>query len=107
MPNHVSVTVNDESDTVLSGFQALLDWLVQSNMSVMMDASLELVVQVVHGCWKNGLWFGLSQRLPPVFLYLLRVQFQRTGQLLDPQQHDTVGFKTLSHHARKQNHLFL
>lgn len=32
--NHVSVTVNSESDTVRSAFQALLDRLVQSNMSI-------------------------------------------------------------------------
>lgn len=48
MRNHVSVTIYDETETVLSDFQALLDRLVQSNFSVMMDTSLELVVQVVN-----------------------------------------------------------
>lgn len=43
--NHISVTTR--LTDVLSAFQVLLDRLVQSNMSGIMDASLELTVQVV------------------------------------------------------------
>lgn len=46
--SHISVIIGDEDDTVLPAFQGLVDHLVQPNMSLMTDSSLELVIQVVQ-----------------------------------------------------------
>ncbi|XP_029938466.1 uncharacterized protein LOC115381325 [Salarias fasciatus] len=45
--SHVSAVINKE-DSVLTTFESLLDRLVQSNMAVMHDPSLELIIQVVE-----------------------------------------------------------
>ena len=43
----VSVMLNTEDSVDLSGFQALLDQLVQSNMLVTKGCLLELIVQLI------------------------------------------------------------
>lgn len=53
MKNNVSVMLNRDNDTNLC-FKALLDRLVQSNMSLMTNCILEMTVQAICGIRRDG-----------------------------------------------------
>ncbi|KAM3592547.1 uncharacterized protein V6R79_021105 [Siganus canaliculatus] len=54
LQNNVAVVIDNDAGADLTAFQALLDQVVQSNMAVMTDPLLELIVQIIHNPGGGG-----------------------------------------------------